>query len=244
MRQLPYRIRKAEKVFRRIAADHRDVHYFQKVADGFRLDIDAGADVTQRIPREGSFLAVANHPLNRIDGIAIAAIMSRIRPDLKVMLTTTFEGIPDLRVHAIFVNASNGPSARNRSEATREALAWLKKGHPVLLFPAGQGSFVEVDGHRDPVDVPWNKGITTFVKCAHKVLPVYVEGHSSQLFLKTRRLYAPLSTLFLLREILIQEGTLVRFRIGEALTNVQVSSQGSREQQVECLREVTCTLRK
>lgn len=239
-----YRIRKAEKVFRRIAADHRDVHYFQKVADGFRLDIDTGTDVDQRVPREGSFLAIANHPLNGIDGMAIAAVMSRVRPDLKVMLTTTFEGIPDLRDHAIFVNASNGPSARNRSEATREALAWLKQGHPVLLFPAGQGSFVEVEGRNDPVDVPWNKGITTFLKCADKVLPIYVEGRATRLFLKTRRLYAPLSTLFLLREILIHEGARVRFRVGEALTNAQVTSQGAREQQVEYLRKVTYALKK
>lgn len=112
-----YRVRKAEKIFQRIFSDHRDIHYFCKTADGFRLMIHADPGYESRVPVSGPLIVVANHPLNGIDGMAIAAAMCDLRPDLKVMLTTTFDGIPGVKEHAIFVNASDGPSARNRSES-------------------------------------------------------------------------------------------------------------------------------
>jgi putative hemolysin len=240
-----YRIRKAEKIFSRIATDRRDVHYFQKVVDGFRLTVTADFAPDSQVPQSGPLIIVANHPLNGVDGMAIASVLAQSRPDLRLMLTTTFEGIPGLADYAIFVNASDGPSARNRAEPVREAIAWLKAGHALVVFPAGQGSFVHEPGRRDPVDVPWNKGVATLLKNSEaNVLPVFVRGRASYVFLKTRRAYRPLSTLFLLREILIQEGSSIRLRIGAPLTHADITSQGSREQQVDFLRKATYALDK
>ncbi len=238
-----YRVRKAEKIFHRIFEDHRDIHYFRKVADGFRLTVQPGFGFEQQVPRDGPLIVVANHPRNGIDGMAMAAALCGPRPDLKVMLTTTFDGIPGLAEHAIFVNASDGPSARNRSEPVREAIAWLKQGHALILFPAGQGSYVSVNGQIDPVDVQWNTGVATLIKNSRAtVLPVYVRGRPSHVFLQTRRLHHALSTLFLLREILIQEGSTVTFRVGDAISFEQIAAQGDRRQQVDYLRQVTYAL--
>lgn len=238
-----YRVRAAEKVFRRIHEDQRDIHYFRKVADGFRLTIDGGEDFESRVPRQGPLIVIANHPLNGIDGMAMAAGLCGRRPDLKVMLTTTFDGIPGLPEHAIFVNASAGPSAASRSGPVREALAWLKAGHAVVLFPAGQGSWLRSVDHPDPVDVPWNTGVITLLKhCQASVLPVFVRGRPSHVFLQTRRLYRPLSTLFLLREILIQEGSHVSFRVGQPVPFETVQASGDRNEQVRFLRNLTYAL--
>lgn len=238
-----YRIRKAEKIFSRIFQDQRDIHYFQKVADGFRLDVSPNAGFEAQVPASGPLVIVANHPLNGVDGMAIAAAIRKPRPDLKVMLTTTFDGIPGLKDHAIFVNASSGPSARNRSEPVREAIAWLKQGHALLLFPAGEGSHIAVPDSRIPVDSEWSTGMTTMLKSAQaSVLPVFVEGSPSRVFLQTRRFYHPLSTLFLLREILIQEGTSVRMRVGSPISYETITEQGSRRQQTDFLRNATYAL--
>jgi putative hemolysin len=238
-----YRIRKAEKIFRRIFEDDRDIHYFRKGADGFRLTVMPGAGFEERIPRNGPLIVVANHPLNGIDGMAIAAALCRVRPDLKVMLTTTFDGIPGLKEHAIFVNASNGPSAKSRTEPVREAIAWLKQGHALILFPAGQGSYISVKGRKDPVDVEWNTGVAMLLKSSRAhVLPVYVFGRPSFVFLQTRKLYHPLATLFLLREILIQEGSKVLFGVGDSVSYEQIAAQGDRHRQVDYLRSLTYAL--
>ncbi len=238
-----YRIRKAEQIFRRIFEDQRKVHYFQKVADGFRLRIEPSPEFETKIPRDGPLVIVANHPLNGIDGMAMAAAMCRPRPDIKVMLTTTFDGIPGVKEHAIFVNASDGPSARSRSEPVREAIAWLKQEHALVLFPAGQGSYVAEEGRKDPVDVPWNTGVATLLKNSRaNVLPVFVEGRPSHVFLQTRKLYHALSTLFLLREILIQEGSKVSFHVGDAVSYEQIVEQGGRREQIDYLRKLTYAL--
>ncbi len=238
-----YRIRKAEKIFRRIFEDHRSVHYFRKVADGFRLTVKPDLGFEDRVPRNGPLIVVANHPLNGIDGMAVATALCGTRPDLKVMLTTTFDGIPGLDEYAVFVNASDGPSARSRSEPVREAMAWLKQGHALILFPAGQGSFISVKGRKDPVDVEWSTGVATLLKHSHaNVLPVYVVGRPSRVFLQSRQLYHPLSTLFLLREILIQEGSQVSFRVGDAVSFEQIAAQGDRRRQVDFLRNLTYAL--
>ncbi len=238
-----YRVRAAQKIFRRIFEDHRDVHYFRQVADGFRLTVDPGSGFQSRVPPDGPLVIVANHPLNGIDGMAMAAVLCDVRPDLKVMLTTTFDGIPGLPDHAIFVNASDGPSARNRSEPVREAIAWLKDGHALILFPAGQGSYVSTDAHKDPVDVPWNPGVATLLKNTRAtVLPVFVRGRPSHVFLQTRKLHHSLSTVFLLREILMQEGSHVSFHVGEPVLFDDIAARGDRRGQVDFLRELTYAL--
>ena len=238
-----YRIRNAEKIFSRIAGDRRDVHYFDKVIDGFRLNVSAEFAPSAHVPASGPLIVVANHPLNGVDGMAIASVLARSRPDLRLMLTTTFEGVPGLADYAIFVNASDGPSAKHRAEPVREAIAWLKSEHALIVFPAGQGSFIREPGRPDPVDVPWNKGVATLLKnSGANVLPVFVRGRASQVFLRTRRLYGPISTLFLLREILIQEGSTIRLRIGKPVSHEMISAQGSREQQVAFLRQATYEL--
>lgn len=229
-----YRIRKAEKIFGRISADQRKIHYFQKVADGFRLRTNCNPAPDQRVPADGPLAVVANHPLNGIDGIALAAALCNSRPDLKVMLTSTFDGVPGLKEHAIFVNASDGPSAKSRSAPVREALQWLKDGHALVLFPAGQGSYISDNGRKDPVDVEWSTGVITLLKnSGANVLPMYVKGRPSRVFLQTRKFYRPLATLFLLREILIQEGTAVSFVIGEPNSYEQVAAQGTRREQIQ-----------
>jgi putative hemolysin len=240
---ISYRVRKAEKIFRRILDDDREVHFFRKAVDGFRLNVVAETGFEQRVPRSGPLGIVANHPLNGIDGMAIAAALCEVRPDLKIMLTTTFDGIPGLAEHAIFVNASDGPSARNRSEPVREAIAWLKQDHALILFPAGQGSYLPEKGRKNPVDVEWKAGVASFLKNSQAtVLPVFVGGRPSFVFLQTRRLYRPLATLFLLREILIQEGSNVSLRVGEPIPYDRIAAEGERQQQVNFLRKQTYSL--
>jgi putative hemolysin len=74
------------------------------------------------------------------------------------------------------------------------------------------------------------------------VLPVYVLGRASFVFLQTRKLYHALATLFLLREILIQEGSKVFFEVGDAVSYEQIAAQGDRRQQVDYLRNLTYAL--
>lgn len=236
-------LRRAESIFFKLAQDRRDVDFFQKVVDAFELWVQYPPGSLERIPWSGPLVVVANHPRNGIDGLAIAHMVSRVRGDVKIMLTSTFDGIPGIGEHGIFVSDGTGPSARSRSEPVREAIDWLKLGHVVVVFPAGQGSYVKVRGRKEPVDVPWLKGTSLLIRKGQtEVLPVYVHGSPSLTFLALRHIFHPAAAAVLVREIVNQKGSKVRLIVGEAIGNERVLAAGEPEEQMEFLRKATYDL--
>src|SRR5271157_5922130 len=61
---------------------------------GFRLEtlltemqvnLDVQSSDLERIPVKGPLVAVANHPFGMLDGVALAVLLSRARPDVKIL---------------------------------------------------------------------------------------------------------------------------------------------------------------
>lgn len=63
---------------------------------GVRIAISNEAALAA-IPREGPLLIVTNHPLGGLEGVAIAKLISAIRPDLQVLTNELLRRIPELR---------------------------------------------------------------------------------------------------------------------------------------------------
>src|SRR5271166_1496235 len=79
---------------------------------GFRLEallaemkvkLDVQAADFERIPVKGPLVAVANHPFGVLDGAALAVLLSRVRPDVKILANSLLQSIPELHEHCIFV---------------------------------------------------------------------------------------------------------------------------------------------
>jgi putative hemolysin len=62
-----------------------------------------------RIPATGSVVVVANHPSGMLDGVALAALLTRVRPDVKVMTNYLVRDIPELARHCIFIDSLHRP---------------------------------------------------------------------------------------------------------------------------------------
>lgn len=233
----------ANRVFRQLANDARSVSFFQKAVDAFKLDVQWPASALGRIPKSGSLLVTANHPRNGMDGLAIAHLVSQVRGDVKVMLTSAFQGIPGMAEHGIFVNDSDGPSAASRSAAVREAIDWLRQGHAVVLFPAGEGSYIRAENRSTPVDPAWRTGTALLLrKSAAQVLPVHVDGAPGRVFQMARRVFHPAAMFLLVRELMRQKGSTVRLRVGAALSRDEVLAQGDAAAQMNFLRGLTYSL--
>jgi hypothetical protein len=236
-------MKEAEAIFQVLAEDQRPVHFFQKAIDAFQLKIDYPPAALDAIPARASLLVVANHPLNGIDGLAIAYMISQLRTDVKIMLTAAFEELPGIGEHGIFVSDGNGPSARKRSEPTRQAIDWLRQGHVLVVFPAGQGSYVLHPGRPEPVDVPWQKGVSLLIRRGNAdVLPVYVHGSPSWSFMAARNAFHPAGFLLLVNEMVLQKGSSVRLTVGTPVTCQRVTDCGSPEEQLRFLRKLTYDL--
>ncbi len=95
----------------------------------------------ERIPVKGPLVAVANHPFGVLDGVALAVLLSRVRPDVKILTNSLLEGIPELHDHCIFVDPFHAPSSTdNNLKPLKQAVEWLHKGGALAVFPAGEVS--------------------------------------------------------------------------------------------------------
>jgi putative hemolysin len=115
---------------------------------GFRLEallaemkvtLDVPPADIDRIPIRGPLVAVANHPFGVLDGAALAVLLSRVRPDVKILTNALLQGIPELREQCIFVDPFHTPSSAEKNvKPLKRAMGWLRQGGALAVFPAGK----------------------------------------------------------------------------------------------------------
>ena len=73
----------------------------RSVPHGFRLEallaelkikLEVQSADIDRIPIKGPLVAVANHPFGVLDGVALAVLLLRVRPDVKILTNSLLEG--------------------------------------------------------------------------------------------------------------------------------------------------------
>ncbi len=193
-------------VIQKFLADKTTDPYFVRLARAFdlRYSLDE-AVLSKNIPASGPAVVVLNHPRNGSDGIAVAAALSKIRPDTKVAMTLFLENVPGLKENAIFLNPYGGPKARayNESRMT-EMQEHLKKGGLIVIFASGEVSVKDPLSDLKPADPEWKSGAARLIQAvpAAQVIPVFVGGEATKSYYevasKNNRLK---TTLFHVREI-------------------------------------------
>jgi putative hemolysin len=213
---------------------------------GFRLEtlltemqvnLDVQPSDLERIPVKGPLVAVANHPFGMLDGIALAVLLLRVRPDVKILANSVLEGIPELRDHCIFVDPFHTPSSADKNmKPLKQALAWLRQGGVLAVFPAGEVSQWNVR-QAQVTDPAWNTVAARLVrKTGASALPVYFRGRNSVTFQLLGLIHPRLRTLFLLQEFLQQRDKDLHIRIGSPIPCESISSLDSDEEATEYLR--------
>jgi putative hemolysin len=214
--------------------------------DGFRLetllkemqvDLQLPAADLERIPSTGPLVAVANHPLGVLDGAALGALLSRVRPDVRVMTNALLEGVPELRDYCFFVDPFHTPaSAEKNVKALKQALDWLRKGGALAIFPAGEVSQFQV-GQGQIADPEWNTVAARLIrKTGASALPVYFCGHNSATFQLLGLIHPRLRTLVLMQEFLQQRGKKLEVRIGTSIPAEMIAGIEDDREATEYLR--------
>ena len=214
--------------------------------DGFRLetlltemqvDLQLPPADLARIPAKGPLVAVANHPLGVLDGAALGAILSRVRPDVRVMTNSLLEGIPELRDHCFFVDPFHSPKSAERNlKALKQALEWLRGGGALAVFPAGEVSQFQV-GQGQVSDPAWNTVAARLIRrTGATALPVYFCGHNSMTFQLLGLIHPRLRTLVLMQEFLNQRGKKLEVRIGTSIPSDLVAGIETDREATEYLR--------
>ena len=180
-----------------------------------------------RIPAQGPAIVVSNHPFGILDGTILGAILSRVRPDVKIVTNSLLSGIPELHECCFFVDpfATRNSAAANL-RALRQSLFWLQKGGMLAIFPAGEVSHLQW-GRIQVEDPEWAETAARLARLSGSpVVPAYFDGRNSATFLGLGLVHPQLRTAWLLHEFLGQQGKEVEVRIGNSISPTLLRTLG------------------
>jgi putative hemolysin len=229
-------------LYRRVQ-ESSDGFRFEKLLAEMRVDLRVEAADLARIPARGSVVVVANHPYGILDGAILTAMLTRVRPDVKVLTNFLLGDVPELEQHCTFVDPfKTDRSVESNRLALKQSLAWLQQGGMLAIFPSGEVSSWQMPAAQI-ADPAWNDTAARLIrKTGSSALPVYFCGHNSVGFQLLGMVHPRLRTAFLLQEFLRQEGKTVEVRVGTEVSNGAIAAIASDREVTEYLRGRTYLL--
>jgi len=195
-----------------------------------------------QIPRSGPVVIVANHPFGILEGAVLAAMLARVRPDVRFLANDILSAIPELRDLLIPVDAMAGGSAVRRNAAgLRKSIDFLRSAGCLVVFPAGEVSHFQ-PRQWETTDSAWHTVVARMVEAVSRkglavsVVPIHVEGSNSLLFHTLGLIHPRLRTLLLARELVNKRNRLVRIRIGSSIASKKLLDIPTAKEQTEYLR--------
>ncbi|MFA8299133.1 MAG: lysophospholipid acyltransferase family protein [Hyphomicrobiales bacterium] len=184
---------------------------------GFSFEID-DKDL-ERIPKEGSFCTVHNHPYGGIDGILLMKILPQIREDYKILVNFLLTNFDPIEEYFLPVNPfESHKDVRSSLLGLKAAYRHLSEGHPLGIYPAGEVSSYKWS-KGEVTDRVWQHSVLKFMKKAKvPIVPIYFEGHNSKLFQSLGMIHPMLRTLRLPAELFNKKDHKVKIRIGNPIS--------------------------
>lgn len=231
-------LRAVDRVYARAWRMPREIPFVDRVLQAVGVRTAFEQEDLQALPTEGPLVIVANHPFGGIEGVILLSLLRRVRPDVKAMANYMLGVIPEMREDFIFVDPFGGKSAAQANRRSiKESLDWLKAGHALIVFPAGEVSSFEWSARRVR-DSPWSSSIAALArKSGATVVPIFFAGHNGTAFQLAGMLHPRLRTMFLPRQFKNKRGRTLTLHIGAALTAKELETVAqSNEQLIKYLR--------
>ena len=229
-------LRQARDLYRRVAAARQGFR-LEALLSEMKIDLEIRHTDIERIPAKGPLVAIANHPFGILDGAALAVLLSRVRPDVRLLANSLLAGIPELHEYCIFVDPLRSQSSADKNlRPLKQAVDWLRRGGALAVFPAGEVSQINVR-EAQVTDPEWSTIPARLMrKTGAAALPVFFGGRNSVAFQLLGLIHPRLRTLFLLQEFFQQSEKTVPVRIGKLIPSEFISSLENDDEATEYLR--------
>jgi putative hemolysin len=219
-----------------------EVPFLNAILSEFKIKFEIPEEDLKRLPKEGAYITVSNHPLGGIDGILLLKLMLEREPNFKIIANFLLHRIEPMKPYIMPVNPfENHKDAKSSVLGIKETLRHLSDGKPLGMFPAG-----EVSTYKDGklvVDKPWEEGAIKVIRKAQvPVVPVYFHAKNSRLFYFLSKINDTFRTAKLPSELLTQNKRVIKVRIGKPIPVAEQNEYTSLESYSEFLRKKTYML--
>ncbi len=193
------------------------IDFIDSILNEFEIDFDIPEKDLKRIPKDGAFITVSNHPLGGIDGMILMKLVLEKRPDYKVIANFLLHRLDPLKPYILPVNPfEDHKDAKSSLGGMKRSIAHLKAGNALGIFPAGEVS-TSKDKHLI-VDKPWEPSAMKLIqKSKVPVLPIYFHAKNSVFFYRLASMSDVLRTAKLPSEMLSQKRRKIKVRIGHPI---------------------------
>jgi len=205
------------RAMRRFYEDHQLAglaagEFCERAVQGLGVQVNIKGEGLDAVPAEGPVLVVCNHPYGGMEAVIVMGELLKVRRDVKVLGNSALRVFRELQSVLIYTDPLH-PGQKNLA-SLRKSLAQLRAGGLLVVFPAGRVSYYRKDLKRI-TDHEWSRVVGHLARhSGASVLPIYISGTNSRLFLIMGYLYARLKMLMLPREMLKLNNQQVDFVTG------------------------------
>jgi putative hemolysin len=220
----------------------KDLEFLNAILDEFQIKFEIPEEDLKRLPKNGAYITISNHPLGGIDGILLLKLMLEHEPDFKIIANFLLHRIEPMKKYIMPVNPfENHKDAKSSVIGLKETFRHLSDGKPLGMFPAG-----EVSTYKDGklvVDKTWEEGAMKVIRKAQvPVVPIYFHAKNSRLFYLLSKIDGTLRTAKLPSEVLSQKDRIIKVRIGKSISVAEQNEHTTLESFTEFLRKKTYML--
>lgn len=176
--------------------------FWPKAIRQMGICINTPALEVARIPATGPLVVVANHPHGLVDGMVMAELVNRVRPDFKILTRSLLTGIPEVAEFMIPVPFPHEDNARELGlEMRQKTMEHLKQGGVIIVFPAGKVACSET-WFGPAIEAEWNVFTHKMIqRSGATIVPIHFTGRNSRTYQIANRLSATVRQGLLLYEI-------------------------------------------
>lgn len=235
------KINEVNEVFNK--AEHlHGLTFVDKILQIVGISIEFDENDLKNIPKQGAFIAIANHPYGGIEGLVLLKLLCTVRPDSKLMANFLLKKIPNLSDYLIAVNPFENVEHSSSISGIKNTLELLRSGTPIGIFPAGEVSTYKFKTQQI-TDKLWHPVVGKIIAKANvPVVPVYFHGNNGLLFNLLSMIHPTLQTAKLPSELFNKHGHKIRVRIGKPVLPSDGPYQNNSSRFLDFLRAKTYAL--
>jgi putative hemolysin len=220
----------------------KDVAFLNGILDDLQIKFEIPEEDLKRLPKDGAYITISNHPLGGIDGVLLLKLMLEREPNFKIIANFLLHRIEPLKKYIMPVNPfENHKDVKSSVVGIKETLRHLSDGKPLGMFPAG-----EVSTYKDgklKVDKPWEEGAIKVIRKAQvPVIPIYFHAKNSRLFYLLSKISGTFRTAKLPSEVFSQKKRVIKVRVGKPISVNEQNEYKTIDEYSEFLRKKTYML--